>query len=101
FIEGLQTASLNGSGLDRITLGRLSAASEASPAITPFERAGLRMYLARGDASEANYADHRVIMQELHPEDDIPSYEAVQRLVGSVTGIHPLRTDMCVNTCLA
>ncbi|KAI9057969.1 hypothetical protein FKP32DRAFT_1660001 [Trametes sanguinea] len=69
--------------------------------ITSHERAGLRMFLARGDASEGNYADNRAAVVELHPEDvAIPTYEQVKRLVAELTGIDAVEEDMCSNSCV-
>ena len=33
-----------------------------------------------------NYADNRAAILELHPEDNIPTYERVKQLVADVTG---------------
>lgn len=101
FIAAMRTASLDGSGLSDSVLHRLRNPPRSLRAITPVERLGLRMYLARGDASEDNYTDHRAAFLELHPDEPIPSYEAVKNLVAELTGVSALRTDMCVDTCVA
>ncbi|CDO78241.1 hypothetical protein BN946_scf184571.g4 [Trametes cinnabarina] len=59
------------------------------------------MYLAHGDASQDNYNDNRAAILELHPDDDIPSYDQIRRKVADLTGIHALQTAMCVNSCIA
>ncbi|KAL7278857.1 hypothetical protein ACG7TL_006688 [Trametes sanguinea] len=100
FIQGLQEASLEASQLHPDTVERLRNPREGVPVVLPGERAGLRMFLARGDSSEANYEDNRAAMLELHPEDDIPTYDQVKDLVAGITGVHAVRTDMCVNTCI-
>ncbi|TFK86310.1 hypothetical protein K466DRAFT_493042, partial [Polyporus arcularius HHB13444] len=101
FIAALRTASLDKSGLDAETLQRLRDPPRIPRAISAHERAGIRMYTARGDASEANFADHRAAFLELHPDDPLPSYEAVKRLVAEITGVTAVRTEMCENTCVA
>ncbi len=101
FVEALESAQLKNSGLDDKALARLLAPPHQTPPISPAELAGIRMYLARGDASEANYADVRAACMDLHPEPQIPAYEAVKRQVAKVTGITPVRTDMCENSCIA
>ncbi|KAH9848551.1 hypothetical protein C2E23DRAFT_739310, partial [Lenzites betulinus] len=103
FIRAMQQATLDGSGLSGEGVARLRAPPHRVASITDGERAALRMFLARGDASEANYTDNRAAMAELHPEDEqtVPTYEQVKRLVGSVTGIDALLHDMCVNSCVA
>ncbi|TFK84307.1 hypothetical protein K466DRAFT_577363 [Polyporus arcularius HHB13444] len=101
FVAALEGAKLAHSGLDEVTLHRMSHPRHAPPVISASQRAGMRMYLARGDASEANYADVLEAIRELHPEDDIPSYDSVRRQVANVTGIQPIRTDMCEDSCIA
>ncbi|TFK82224.1 hypothetical protein K466DRAFT_578255 [Polyporus arcularius HHB13444] len=101
FVEALEVAELDNSGLDGEALARLRNPLHEIPAIAPQELAGIRMYLARGDASEANYADVRAACMDLHPEPAIPPYEAVKRQVSKLTGITPVRTDMCENSCIA
>ncbi|KAJ3006434.1 hypothetical protein NUW54_g3936 [Trametes sanguinea] len=43
---------------------------------------------------------HRTAILELHPDDDIPSYDQIRRKVADLTGIHALQTAMCVNLCV-
>ncbi|KAI0714306.1 hypothetical protein C8T65DRAFT_573536, partial [Cerioporus squamosus] len=101
FVAALRSASLDHSGLDRETLARIRNPPRQPRLISAEERAGIRMYIARGDASEANYADNRAAFLELHPDDPLPSYETVKNLVAQLTGVSALHTDMCVNTCVA
>ncbi|RPD55758.1 hypothetical protein L226DRAFT_548519 [Lentinus tigrinus ALCF2SS1-7] len=97
----LRTASLDKSGLSEEVLYWLRNPPHQPRAITPVERVGICMYLARGDASEANYADNRAAFLELHPDDPIPSYEAVKNLVAELTDVSAIRTEMCDDTCVA
>ncbi|RDX46888.1 hypothetical protein OH76DRAFT_1299246, partial [Lentinus brumalis] len=101
FIAALRTATLEKSGLATEVLHRLRNPPRTPRVIEPVERAGIRMYLARGDASEANYADNRAAFMELHPDEALPSYDTVKKLVAELTGVTPLRTDMCEDTCVA
>ncbi|KAH9846252.1 hypothetical protein C2E23DRAFT_702751, partial [Lenzites betulinus] len=102
FIQGLRIAQLDDSRLSAATIARLRSPSHEPHTITDLERAALRMFLARGDASEENYTDHRAAMSELHPEDTaLPTYEQLKILVAELTGIHALREDMCINSCIA
>ncbi|KAI1781703.1 hypothetical protein LXA43DRAFT_851275, partial [Ganoderma leucocontextum] len=102
FVALLKGVTLDATPLSSATIERLlSRPRTALPQITPFDRVGIRMFLARGDASEANYQDNRAAFLELHPEDAIPSYEEIKNVVADVTGIDAIRTDMCVNTCVA
>nr|VWP00054.1 Zn(2)-C6 fungal-type domain-containing protein [Ganoderma boninense] len=106
YINELSTATLAGSGLDDDTLARLRSARKSIPPMTRGQRAGVRMFLARGDASEANYTDVRAAMLEYVQDtpartDPIPTYEQVKKLIGELTGITTIQTDMCPNTCVA
>ncbi|OJT12484.1 hypothetical protein TRAPUB_10961 [Trametes pubescens] len=103
FIRAMQTVTLDGSGLSGETIACLRAPPHHVATITDGERAALRMFLARGDASEDNYTDNRAAMTELHPEDEhtVPTYEQVKRLIANVTGIDALIHDMCINSCVA
>lgn len=102
FIEALRVAKLDESNLSAATIARLRTPSHEPHAITELERAALRMFLARGDASEENYMDHREAMIKLHKEDAaLPTYEQLKVLVAELTGIHALREDMCINSCIA
>ncbi|PIL24852.1 hypothetical protein GSI_12738 [Ganoderma sinense ZZ0214-1] len=106
FIDTLSTATLAGSGLDDNTLARLHNGRTSIPPMSRGQRAGVRMFLARGDASEANYADVRAAMLEYVEDipvrtDPVPTYEQVKKLIGELTGITSIQTDMCPNTCVA
>ncbi|RDX39704.1 hypothetical protein OH76DRAFT_1367251, partial [Lentinus brumalis] len=101
FIAALQTATLEKSGLATDVLPRLRDPPRQPRAISAVERTGVRMYLARGDASEANYSDNRAAFLELHPDEPIPSYEAIKNLVAEITGVSAIHTEMCKDTCVA
>ncbi|KAI0372483.1 hypothetical protein BV20DRAFT_939965 [Pilatotrama ljubarskyi] len=101
FIQKIRDAKLEDSHLSAETIARLHNPCKEPREISPCERAALRMFLARGDTSEQNYADHRAAMMELHSEDAIPTYNQLKKLVAELTGIVPLHEDMCVNTCMA
>ncbi|KAL1941328.1 hypothetical protein VTO73DRAFT_7145 [Trametes versicolor] len=102
FITAIRNATLNESHLPAETIDRLRAPSHEPRTVNRLERAALRMFLARGDASEENYADNREAIVELdHANKDIPTYEQLKTLVADLTGIHALREDMCPNTCIA
>ncbi|KAL1937343.1 hypothetical protein VTO73DRAFT_13804 [Trametes versicolor] len=99
-IRDIRRATLDNSGLDSETVDRLHNPPRAVPELTDFERAGMRMFLARGDGSQDNYEDNRAAIIELHNADDIPSYDQIKRRIASVTGISTIRTAMCINSCV-
>ncbi|KAI0695490.1 hypothetical protein C8T65DRAFT_710796 [Cerioporus squamosus] len=100
FIRALGRARLNNSGLSESALANLRNPRHELPELSRVQIAGLRMLLARGDASEDNYADHRANMMWLHPEDEIPTLDQSKTTVAQVTGIDAIRTHMCTRrTC--
>ncbi|CDO72198.1 hypothetical protein BN946_scf184970.g50 [Trametes cinnabarina] len=101
FIRCLQTATLENSGMSPQSVARVRTPRTAPVEITPSERLGVRMFTARGDASEENYADNRAAFMEFEPEASIPTYEQVKGLVANITGVQAIRSEMCTNTCVA
>ena len=96
FINAMKEATLEDSGMSREAIMRLRNPSRHTQrVVTPFDLCGIRMYLARGDASEQNYTDHRFAQMELHPEDNIPSHEQIKRTIVKLTGLEPLVHEMC------
>lgn len=100
-IRDIRNATLSTSGLDEDTVDRLRHPPRGVPPLTGFERAGMRMFLARGDGSEDNYEDNRAAIVELHNQDEIPSYDQIKHRIANITGISTIRTAMCVNSCIA
>lgn len=101
FINGLKNATLQNSGLSKEAVARMSMpCTQPTGDVTAAEHVGLRMFCARGDASEENFSDNRKAFIELAKEP-IPTYEQVKRLVSDLTGIDAIHTDMCTNTCIA
>ncbi|TBU29206.1 hypothetical protein BD309DRAFT_843359, partial [Dichomitus squalens] len=106
FVDALARATLDSGGLDEETLARIRSPRTQLPSPDRGQMAGIRMYLARGDASEDNYTDVRAAMLGYlegspTPGPAIPTYEQVKRLVGQVTGVTSIRTDMCPKSCIA
>lgn len=102
YIRVIRGATLDNTGLDPEMAERLRRPSHTPPTVNTLERAGLRMFLARGNGSEGNYHDHRAAIIELHEEDkDIPTYEQIKCRIAQLTGIGSVRTDMCVQSCVA
>ncbi|KAI0716627.1 hypothetical protein C8Q76DRAFT_582627, partial [Earliella scabrosa] len=101
-IEEMKAATLENSGMSQESIERMrNPRAYSQRTVTPFELCGLRMYLARGDSSEANFQDHHFAFAELHPEDNIPSYDQIKAKIVKLTGIEPVVHHMCVNSCLA
>ncbi|KAI0741526.1 hypothetical protein C8Q80DRAFT_1068796, partial [Daedaleopsis nitida] len=100
-VRALKTATHENSGINDETIAWLRSPPHSTVTPTGGERAGLRMYMARGDASEDNFADDCAVFHELDPGAGIPLYYEVKKLISNLTGIHALRVNMCTNSCLA
>lgn len=96
FIDGLLDVSLDNSCLDNSTLAWLRSPPQESPAetIDPLFQLSLDIYLAIGNASQATYTAVCTALACFDPEIELHSY-------AEITGVIPLKTDMCINTCLA
>lgn len=68
----------------------------------PDFKLSLRIYMAlSAHSSEATYEAVRQIIKEHFPASNPLSFDVVRRRLGVITGILPLRFDMCVNSCIA
>ena len=102
FVDELREATLERSGMSPEAIARMRNPPAHPPApLSPVELLAVEMYLAHGAPSEENYRDNRRAIMRLHPEDDVPTFEGVQRLVARTTGIDAIKHDMCVNSCIA
>ncbi|KAH9846588.1 hypothetical protein C2E23DRAFT_948968 [Lenzites betulinus] len=100
--ESMRNAALDGSGLSPEAIHRLRNPPHALPEVTRLDRAALRIYLARGDASEGNYEDVCAAIEELNGTiGTLPSYDQLKQHISAITGICTLETDMCPGSCLA
>lgn len=110
FIAALQEASLDDDdGMD------LDAKDQLKNPITqpidldddPSLRAGIDIFLDTTNASDKIYTDVRESVNSylrrlgVDPEEEVPSLHTVKKVVGNITGVHSIMTDMCPNTCIA
>ncbi len=66
----------------------------------PALRLALRQFIANGHSDAAYEANRRACMEE-HPERELPSLKCITKTVEELTGIKPIVTDMCKNSCIA
>ncbi|KAL1673454.1 hypothetical protein EV122DRAFT_294165 [Schizophyllum commune] len=63
------------------------------------------MYTAMTNTSEAVYENTRQAIHRRYPrapgQASLPSHDAVTRLVERISGVVPIRHDMCPNSCVA
>ncbi|KAI0364292.1 hypothetical protein BV20DRAFT_906454, partial [Pilatotrama ljubarskyi] len=102
FIELLKDATLEKSKLDAETIARLRDPPRSLPDLArdPDYRYALRLYMENGHSEKA-YRGNRFAAMERDPTLEVPTYEAIERLVADLTGVTPIKTDMCVNSCCA
>ena len=68
----------------------------------PQLRLSFRIYLSlSAHSSEATYEGIRSSIKECYPDSTMLSFDQVRNRLKRATGILPLLSDMCVNTCLA
>jgi hypothetical protein len=104
FIEALRIASLDDpcANLDDNMLARLR-----NPPTEPVDisdndiLAGLDLFLGTINFPQDAYINSREVMMRRHPEEKIPSFDQIKRIVAEITGVVPIVHHMCVNSCIA
>jgi len=68
----------------------------------PQLRLSLQIYLSlTAHSSEVTYNAVHSNIKECYPESTMLLFDQVQTQLKAITGIVPLHSDMCINTCLA
>lgn len=102
FIQALQEASLDDSKLDKDIIERLrNPPTYPADVGNPDLQLGLRLFLAMTNSSQETYASSREAIMLRHPDDQIPSYDQIKRIIADITGVVPIIEHMCPNSCLA
>ncbi|TBU29097.1 hypothetical protein BD311DRAFT_611611, partial [Dichomitus squalens] len=106
FVDALKNATLEDSGLDPKVIERMRnpARDEDLPDLTAPENRALRLALKQFIAtshSEKIYHECWDNMMEYNEGLTLPTYEAMQKLVQELSGVVPIVTDMCPDTCVA
>lgn len=110
FINALKDASLDASGLDSTVIEvlcnpRQSTIAEDLDALDDelnlVLRLSLDIFLAVSNASQDTYTAVRTALAWHTPPINILSYDTIKRRVQELSGVVPLRVDMCINTCVA
>lgn len=102
FIKALQNATLE-SSVDRATVSRMRQPAEEPLDLNsdPDLRWGVRTYLSTNTASEATYTSARNNLIEYAPAADPPSFEQMKLKMAELSGVTPIFTDMCPDSCHA
>lgn len=104
FSKLLETANLDDSGMSKEAIARLRHPRRTLPDLSLREnrdlRFSLRLWLENGHSEKA-YRGNRLAAMEHNDRLELPTYEAMEDLVAELTGVEPIKTDMCVNSCCA
>jgi hypothetical protein len=104
FAQAIQNASLEDKGmeLDPEVLERLRNPPQEPFTIgDPNLRLALNLFLAVSNCSQETYHSVRHAILRRYPEDDIPTLDQIKRRIVQISGVTPLKYDMCINSCLA
>ncbi|KAI0041645.1 hypothetical protein FA95DRAFT_1610837 [Auriscalpium vulgare] len=103
FVQGLRDAMLEGSGLSPDVVERLrNPITSPADVADPDLGLALDFFLASTTGSEANYTEMRTGYHRRHPDEpEIMSLYQIKQKVCELSGVSPILTDMCPNTCLA
>ena len=104
FINALKDASLDASGLDSTVIEVLCNPRQSTIAedldalddeLNPVLRLSLDIFLAVSNASQDTYTAVRTALARHTPPINILSYDTIKRRVQELSGVVPLRVDMC------
>ena len=105
FIRELQTASFDSrhSGLNSEALNRLRNPQTARFAMEtqPDLRLAFDIFLASLKASTDIYNITRESIMRRHPEDSLPTYNQMKKILAEITGVGSVVHPMCKNSCIA
>ncbi|RDB26701.1 hypothetical protein Hypma_005263 [Hypsizygus marmoreus] len=105
FIDALRNASIDNGDLSANDVAMLLDPAEKPLEFDDLEDKYLlmclRLFIAHTLSSQQTYTDSIDAIRLAHPEDTLLSYDQVKRRVANLTGIKPIKNDMCVNSCMA
>ena len=104
FIDGLRAATLDNGPIPFDVRERLRSPIAEPLHIDKVLRYCLDVYLATTGThgSEATYDDICAALKRLSPDiADILSHDQLKRKIAELTGVVPIMTDMCSNSCMA
>jgi hypothetical protein len=100
FIEHVKNSSLR-DYLDQDAIDRLRNPPEEELTLDdPDHRYSIEVFLAVTTASEATYNAIRLATLSRYPDSGMLTYYKVKRLVSELSGVVPILTDMCINSCI-
>lgn len=102
FIKALRNAKLDESGLSEVGLERLRDPSHEVASINdPVLGRSLEILLGLDTAANSHYKDVRKANTSWDPPVEMLSLAQVQKKAEEISGVVPMYTDMCTNSCMA
>jgi hypothetical protein len=103
FVRFLQNASLDDREiLDEETVGRIRNPPEELPDISdPDLRLSLDLFLSVSNSSQETYNSVKKAILRRFPDIKMLSHEQVKSRVAQLSGVVPVTSDMCPNSCLS
>lgn len=101
FIKMVKEATLSNGGLDDDCIERLiNPIQEELDISDPDLRFSLDLFLATSNSSERTYNEAAAAARRRHP-DPVLTHHEIKKKVAEMSGVVPIRHDMCPNTCMA
>jgi hypothetical protein len=101
FIKGIRDTSLDNDSLPIDTRERLHFPISEPLLVSKELCLCLDLYLATTNGSQATYKDVCTSITRFSPDIDLLSYEQFKCKLTELTGVVPIMTDMCTNSCVA
>ncbi|KAJ7062570.1 hypothetical protein C8F01DRAFT_1209920 [Mycena amicta] len=102
FQDAVRNATLENSGLDDDYIHRLRNPPTAPVDLSDKDlRLSLDLFLSTLNASEETFEQVRDSVMRSHPDDVLLTLPEVKKTLAEITGVVPLKNDMCHNSCVA
>jgi hypothetical protein len=101
FIKGIEGASLDNDPLPGDVQERLRSPSTTPPLVDTDLQMCLGIFLETTNGSQATYNGVCQFIKQPYPDANTSSYDQMKRKLAELTGVVPVMTDMCFDTCVA
>ena len=101
FVDRLRMASLDNDAIPPDIRERLRSPPTALPAIDADLRMCIEIFLGTTNGSQSTYETVCQAIRRRSPEIQTLSYEQMRRKLVDLTGVIPVMTDMCFDSCVA
>ncbi len=102
FIDSIKAATLDNGGLDEANIERLRNPKPWTPSYaSKEEQLSIELYVALGKSSQDTYNKVRDAVMRCFPDLELLSLFQVRKRIADITGVVPVATAMCPNSCIA